>query len=172
MKFLALIPARYASTRFPGKPLADLMGKPMIQHVYEKAHAVFDACYVATDDPRIEQAVLSFGGRVVMTSSEHPSGTDRCREALVEVERETGTAFDVVVNIQGDEPFVSREQLGTAVPILPLWLSLLVRKRMFLIPTLLKWWSRHRVMHSISAVRLSLTGAVSSHSNGRKDSNT
>ena len=70
MKFLALIPARYASTRFPGKPLADLMGKPMIQHVYEKAHAVFDACYVATDDPRIEQAVLSFGGRVVMTSSE------------------------------------------------------------------------------------------------------
>lgn len=78
MKFLALIPARYASTRFPGKPLADLMGKPMIQHVYEKAHAVFDACYVATDDPRIEQAVLSFGGRVVMTSSEHPSGTDRC----------------------------------------------------------------------------------------------
>ena len=111
MKFLALIPARYASTRFPGKPLADLMGKPMIQHVYEKAHAVFDACYVATDDPRIEQAVLSFGGRVVMTSSEHPSGTDRCREALVEVERETGTAFDVVVNIQGDEPFVSREQL-------------------------------------------------------------
>ena len=111
MKFLALIPARYASPRFPGKPLADLMGKPMIQHVYEKAHAVFDACYVATDDPRIEQAVLSFGGRVVMTSSEHPSGTDRCREALVEVERETGTAFDVVVNIQGDEPFVSREQL-------------------------------------------------------------
>lgn len=72
---------------------------------------MFDACYVATDDPRIEQAVLSFGGRVVMTSSEHPSGTDRCREALVEVERETGTAFDVVVNIQGDEPFVSREQL-------------------------------------------------------------
>ena len=93
MKFLALIPARYASTRFPGKPLADLMGKPMIQHVYEKAHAVFDACYVATDDPRIEQAVLSFGGRVVMTSSEHPSGTDRCREALVEVERETGTVL-------------------------------------------------------------------------------
>ena len=180
MKFLALIPARYASTRFPGKPLADLMGKPMIQHVYEKAHAVFDACYVATDDPRIEQAVLSFGGRVVMTSSEHPSGTDRCREALVEVERETGTAFDVVVNIQGDEPFVSREQLeliqqcfeDSGSRICHYWLSLLVRKRMFLIPTLLKWWSRHRVMHSISAVRLSLTGAVSSHSNGRKDSNT
>lgn len=179
MKFLALIPARYASTRFPGKPLADLMGKPMIQHVYEKAHAVFDACYVATDDPRIEQAVLSFGGRVVMTSSEHPSGTDRCREALVEVERETGTAFDVVVNIQGDEPFVSREQLeliqqcfedsGTDIATL---VKPFGPQEDVLIPTLLKWWSRHRVMHSISAVRLSLTGAVSSHSNGRKDSNT
>ena len=81
MKFLALIPARYASTRFPGKPLADLMGKPMIQHVYEKAHAVFEACYVATDDERIQQAVQAFGGKVVMTSEKHPSGTDRCREA-------------------------------------------------------------------------------------------
>ncbi len=111
MKFLALIPARYASTRFPGKPLVDLMGKPMIQHVYERVHTVFEACYVATDDSRIEQTVLSFGGRVVMTSSEHPSGTDRCREALVKVEQETGEKFDVVVNIQGDEPFVSREQL-------------------------------------------------------------
>ncbi len=111
MKFLALIPARYASTRFPGKPLVDLMGKPMIQHVYERVHTVFEACYVATDDSRIERTVLSFGGRVVMTSSEHPSGTDRCREALVKVEQETGEKFDVVVNIQGDEPFVSREQL-------------------------------------------------------------
>ncbi len=111
MKFLALIPSRYASTRFPGKPLVDLMGKPMIQHVYERVHTVFEACYVATDDSRIERTVLSFGGRVVMTSSEHPSGTDRCREALVKVEQETGEKFDVVVNIQGDEPFVSREQL-------------------------------------------------------------
>lgn len=72
MKFLALIPARYASTRFPGKPLADLMGKPMIQHVYEKAHAVFDACYVATDDVRIEQAVVAFGGKVVDDLGETP----------------------------------------------------------------------------------------------------
>lgn len=111
MKFLALIPARYASTRFPGKPLADLMGKPMIQHVYEKAHAVFEACYVATDDERIQQAVQAFGGKVVMTSEKHPSGTDRCREAWENVCRETGEQFDVVVNIQGDEPFVSREQL-------------------------------------------------------------
>ena len=111
MKFLALIPARYASTRFPGKPLADLMGKPMIQHVYEKAHAVFDACYVATDDERIQQAVQAFGGKVVMTSEKHPSGTDRCREAWENVCRETGEQFDVVVNIQGDDPFVSSEQL-------------------------------------------------------------
>ena len=102
MKFLALIPARYASTRFPGKPLADLMGKPMIQHVYEKAHAVFEACYVATDDERIQQAVQAFGGKVVMTSEKHPSGTDRCREAWENVCRETGEQFDVVVNIQGD----------------------------------------------------------------------
>ena len=111
MKFLALIPARYASTRFPGKPLADLMGKPMIQHVYEKAHAVFEACYVATDDERIQQAVQAFGGKVVMTSEKHPSGTDRCREAWENVCRETGEQFDVVVNIQGDEPFIQPSQL-------------------------------------------------------------
>ena len=143
MKFLALIPARYASTRFPGKPLADLMGKPMIQHVYEKAHAVFEACYVATDDERIQQAVQAFGGKVVMTSEKHPSGTDRCREAWENVCRETGEQFDVVVNIQGDEPFVSREQLELSalqmhVPILLHWLNHLVLTKIFLIPILRK----------------------------------
>lgn len=86
MKFLALIPARYASTRFPGKPLADLGGKPMIRHVYEKARAFFDTCYVATDDERIERAVAGFGGRAIMTSTDHRSGTDRCREALDKAE--------------------------------------------------------------------------------------
>jgi len=111
MKILALIPARYASTRFPGKPLADLDGKPMIQRVYEKVTAVFPSVYVATDDTRIEQAVRQFGGQVVMTSTEHRSGTDRCREALDRVEAQTGTLFDVVVNVQGDEPFIAREQL-------------------------------------------------------------
>lgn len=111
MKFLALIPARYASTRFPGKPLACLGGKPMIQHVYEKAHAVFPDCYVATDDRRIEQAVTDFGGRVLMTSQAHRSGTDRCREALDKAEALTGTLFDAVINIQGDEPFIAAEQL-------------------------------------------------------------
>lgn len=107
MKFLALIPARYASTRFPGKPLADIMGKPMIQRVYERVNQAFDDCYVATDDARIEACVLGFGGRVVMTSDKHRSGTDRCREAMEKV----GGDFDVVVNIQGDEPFIDISQL-------------------------------------------------------------
>lgn len=111
MKILALIPARYASTRFPGKPLADLDGKPMIQRVYEKVSTVFPYVFVATDDTRIEQAVQGFGGRVVMTSTEHRSGTDRCREALEKVETMEGMKFDVVVNVQGDEPFIAREQL-------------------------------------------------------------
>lgn len=111
MEFLALIPARYASTRFPGKPLADILGKPMIQHVYEKASQVFRHCFVATDDERIEAAVEGFGGRAIMTSRNHRSGTDRCREALDRAGERTGTQFDVVVNIQGDEPFVSDDQL-------------------------------------------------------------
>lgn len=111
MKFLALIPARYASTRFPGKPLADLGGKPMIRRVYEKVADVFEYTYVATDDVRIEQTVQGFGGRVVMTSADHRSGTDRCCEALDRVEALTGISFDGVVNVQGDEPFIAREQL-------------------------------------------------------------
>lgn len=107
MKFLALIPARYASSRFPGKPLALIGGKPMIQRVYERASAIFEHCYVATDDNRIEEAVVAFGGRVVMTGTHHRSGTDRCYEAMQKV----GEQFDVVVNIQGDEPFIAAEQL-------------------------------------------------------------
>ena len=111
IKYLALIPARYASTRFPAKPLADILGKPMIQHVYERAARLFEHCYVATDDTRIADAVTAFGGRVVMTSTEHRSGTDRCREALEKVSAETDIEFDVVVNIQGDEPYIQTEQL-------------------------------------------------------------
>lgn len=112
MTYLALIPARYASSRFPGKPLADIHGKPMIRRVYERCATVFgDDCYVATDDPRIEAAVRAFGGQVVMTSASHRSGTDRCAEALDTVERQTGRTFDIVVNIQGDEPFIATEQL-------------------------------------------------------------
>lgn len=110
-KFLALIPARYASTRFPGKPLADIHGKPMIQHVYERALAVFNHAYVATDDERIKEAVNAFGGHVVMTSENHKSGTDRCVEALNKVESILKTKFDVIINIQGDEPFIETSQL-------------------------------------------------------------
>lgn len=109
MKFIGLIPARYASTRFPGKPLALLAGKPVIQHVYEQAVKVLDAVYVATDDERIYNKVLEFGGKAVMTSTEHHSGTDRIEEALEKI----GGNFDVVVNIQGDEPFIAQSQIET-----------------------------------------------------------
>lgn len=109
MKFIGLIPARYASTRFPGKPLALLAGKPVIQHVYEQASKVLDAVYVATDDERIYNKVEEFGGKAVMTSTKHHSGTDRIEEALQKV----GGDFDVVVNIQGDEPFIQKSQIET-----------------------------------------------------------
>ncbi len=113
MNFLAIIPARYASTRFPGKPLADIHGKPMIQRVYERTAAIYEHCCVATDDERILHAVEGFGGVAVMTSSSHRSGTDRCAEALGIYEKHSGLRFDVVVNVQGDEPFISEEQLTT-----------------------------------------------------------
>ena len=109
MKFIGLIPARYASTRFPGKPLALLAGKPVIQHVYEQAVKMLDAVYVATDDERIYNKVMEFGGKAVMTSTEHHSGTDRIEEALEKI----GGNFDVVVNIQGDEPFIAQSQIET-----------------------------------------------------------
>ena len=107
MKFLGIIPARYASTRFPAKPLAVLGGKTVIQRVYEQVAGILDDAYVATDDERIEAAVKAFGGKVVMTSTEHKSGTDRCQEACTKI----GGQFDVVVNIQGDEPFIQPSQL-------------------------------------------------------------
>ena len=107
MKFIGIIPARYASTRFPAKPLAVLGGKPVIQRVYEQVSGILDEAYVATDDERIESAVKAFGGKVVMTSVHHKSGTDRCYEAYTKV----GRGYDVVVNIQGDEPFIQRSQL-------------------------------------------------------------
>lgn len=107
MKFIGIIPARYASTRFPAKPLAVLGGKPVIQRVYEQVSGIFDEAYVATDDERIEAAVKAFGGKVVMTSPNHKSGTDRCYEAFTKV----GGEYDVVVNIQGDEPFIQPSQL-------------------------------------------------------------
>ena len=107
LKFMAVIPARYASTRFPGKPLAMLGGKPVIRRVWERVTEVFHDAAVATDDQRIADAVASFGGRAILTSAEHRSGTDRCREAV----EKSGIACDVVVNVQGDEPFIAVSQL-------------------------------------------------------------
>lgn len=107
MKFIAIIPARYASTRFPGKPLAMLGGKPVIQWVYETAASCLDDAWVATDDERIQKCVEGFGGKAVMTSANHRSGTDRIEEALTKI----GGQWDVVVNVQGDEPFIHRSQI-------------------------------------------------------------
>lgn len=107
MKFISIIPARYASTRFPGKPLAMLGGKTVIERVCEQAAKVLDEVVVATDDKRIFDAVSAFGGRAVMTSPNHKSGTDRIREAADIID----TDADVVVNIQGDEPFIRPEQI-------------------------------------------------------------
>lgn len=108
MKFIGIIPARYSSSRFPGKPLADMAGKPMIQRVYEQVKLALDEVWVATDDTRILETVKSFGGNAVMTSAEHKSGTDRCKEAYLKI----GKNFDVVINIQGDEPFIQPEQIN------------------------------------------------------------
>lgn len=107
MKFIAIIPARYASSRFPGKPLADMAGIPMIQRVYEQVKKAVDEVWVATDDNRIYDAVEAFGGKVVMTSVDHKSGTDRIYEAFDKV----GTGYDVVINVQGDEPFIQPQQI-------------------------------------------------------------
>ena len=109
MRYIAIIPARYASTRFPAKPLAILGGKPVIQRVYEQVSQVLDDVYVATDDERIYSCVERFGGRAVMTRQDHRSGTDRCYEAYQRVGRE----FDVVINVQGDEPFIHPSQIRT-----------------------------------------------------------
>lgn len=109
MKFIGIIPARYASTRFPGKPLAVLGNRPVIQHVYEKAVQALGEAYVATDDERIFNAVTSFGGKAVMTRADHKSGTDRIEEACEKI----GTNADVIINIQGDEPFVATSQIET-----------------------------------------------------------
>lgn len=109
MKYIAIIPARYASTRFPGKPLAMLGGKTVIQRVYEQVSSVLDDVLVATDDERIFTCVESFGGKAVMTRSDHKSGTDRIQEAVEKI----GTQADVVINVQGDEPFIQPSQVET-----------------------------------------------------------
>lgn len=119
MQFIGIIPARYASSRFPGKPLADLGGKPMIQRVYEQASKVLDTVIVATDDERIYQCVRSFGGQVYMTSADHQCGTDRiceayqlyCADPAFHLSPLTSNHDTIVVNIQGDEPFIQPSQI-------------------------------------------------------------
>lgn len=109
MNFVGIIPARYASTRFPGKPLAKLGGKTVIERVYRQVSKVLDYVYVATDSEQIFNTVRSFGGNAIMTSPNHKSGTDRVEEAV----NKTGKKFDVVINIQGDEPFIHESQIKT-----------------------------------------------------------
>ena len=112
MKVIGIIPARYASSRFPGKPLVNLKGKSMIQRVYEgaKRSTLLAEVIVATDDSRIYDEVVRFGGKVKMTSENHPSGTDRCGEVAKTIQD-----ADVVINIQGDEPLVDYRQLDTLI---------------------------------------------------------
>ena len=109
MKVIGIIPARYSSSRFPGKPLADILGKSMIQRVYEqcKKCASLQEVIVATDDRRIFDHVLSFGGKVMMTSTTHQSGTDRCNEVIHTIQEQ----YDIAINIQGDEPFINPQQI-------------------------------------------------------------
>jgi 3-deoxy-manno-octulosonate cytidylyltransferase (CMP-KDO synthetase) len=113
MKILAVIPSRFASTRFPGKPLIDIKGKTMIQRVFEQAKQCksFADVIVATDDERIYNHVIEFGGKAMMTSEKHPSGTDRCAEVLSKIDQK----YDAVVNVQGDEPFIQPEQLDQLI---------------------------------------------------------
>ncbi len=110
MRILGLIPARFASTRFPGKPLVDIAGKSMIRRVYEQALQAEElaALYVATDDERIYQHVEEFGGKAIMTAKHHPSGTDRCAEAM----NSLAANFDACINIQGDEPLIDPQQIN------------------------------------------------------------
>lgn len=108
-RFVGIIPARYASTRFPGKPLAILGGKTVIERVYTQVADALDDAYVATDDTRIFDTVTGFGGKAVMTRTDHKSGTDRIEEAVEKI----GGQWDVVVNVQGDEPFIQRSQIDT-----------------------------------------------------------
>ena len=130
MLFVGIIPARYASSRFPGKPLADLGGKPVIQWVYEQASKVLDTVIVATDDERIYDSVKAFGGKVVMTSAEHTCGTDRVYEAYqlycANRQEPVDHKDTVVINIQGDEPFIQPDQIRSLMACFPTEIATLV----------------------------------------------
>jgi 3-deoxy-manno-octulosonate cytidylyltransferase (CMP-KDO synthetase) len=111
MKILGIIPARYGSTRLEGKPLVDINGKSMIRRVYENGFRSINDLYVATDDKRIVEEVIRFGGKVIMTSADHKTGTNRCLEAYELISKATGINYDVILNIQGDEPLLDPRQL-------------------------------------------------------------
>ena len=115
MKIIGIIPARYASSRFPGKPLAMIGKKTMIQRVYDQVLTAIEDVWVATDDKRIYNKVKSFNGHVVMTSPEHQSGTDRCAEAISIIQGKEKENIDVAINIQGDEPFIQKSQLENLI---------------------------------------------------------
>lgn len=112
MNFIAIIPARYESSRFPGKPLVDIGGKTMIQRVVGQTKKAIEHVFVATDDKRIYDHVVNFGGTAIMTSKNHTSGTDRCAEAAAKASKLLNQPIDVVLNIQGDEPFIQPEQIN------------------------------------------------------------
>lgn len=115
MKFIGIIPSRYGSSRFPGKPLAEICGKTVLRRVYEQATKALDTVVIATDDDRIYDAVEAFGGKVVMTRADHKCGTDRCLEAYQAITTPSWRAQNdtetVIINIQGDEPFIQPEQI-------------------------------------------------------------
>jgi len=115
MNIVGIIPSRWASSRFPGKPLVKIGDKSMVQRVYEQASKAMNHVVVATDDVRIINEVKQFGGQVVMTGEHHRSGTDRCAEAVRTFENQTGIKFDIVVNIQGDEPFIQPDQIQNII---------------------------------------------------------
>lgn len=115
MKILGIIPARWASSRFPGKPLVKIGNKTMIERVYKQSSKALDYVVIAADDKRIADDVKRFNGQVVMTSDQHQSGTDRCAEALKLFQKESRQKFDIVINIQGDEPFIQEEQIRDIV---------------------------------------------------------
>ncbi len=114
-RIVGIIPARYNSTRFPGKPLADILGMTMIERVYQRASQGLKNVYVATDDKRIMDTVEKFGGKVIMTDAKHKTGTDRCYEALEKICKKENKDYDIVINIQGDEPFLHQEHLHNVI---------------------------------------------------------
>jgi len=126
LHFIGIIPARYASTRFPGKPLAMLGGKPVIQRVYEQARKALDEVVVATDDTRIYDCVQAFGGQAVMTREDHPCGTNRCFEAYLKLRGEV-QPNDVIINVQGDEPFIQPKQIELLKSCFPTEIATLVK---------------------------------------------